>query len=210
MLNNPVMKIFAYLFLTVLLVSCATEDDFVQLAIEPILKDEVASEITLDIVYVVSSDNSSKSQYQINENNFVSHLNATYFHRNDIGFVLGDVRTMVNDDLYDLTDNRGNETRTFLDQTDDDYNHSRVTVYIMKRSNTVAIAGIGYNQRALITDEFLYESTSPHEIGHALGLGHSDVEGNIMCQIKPHIRKEYSKQQADALKVTIERINKRN
>ena len=204
------MKNLVYLFLTVLFISCATEDDFVQLSIEPILKDEVASEIKLDIVYVTSERNTSGAQYGLNENDYVNHLNAIYFHRNDVGFVLGDVRTMVNDDLYDLTDNRGNETRTFLDQTEDDYDHSRVTVYIIKRSNIVAIAGIGYNQRALITDEFLYESTSPHEIGHALGLGHSDIEGNIMCQIKPHIRKEFSKQQADALQVTIERIKKGN
>ena len=202
------MKTLAYLFLTILLISCATEDDFVQLSIEPVLKDEVASEIKLDIVYVVSVNNTSQAQYGLNENDYVNHLNATYFHRNDVGFVLGDVRTMVNDDLYDLTDNRGNEIRTFLDQTENDYNHSRVTVYIMKRSNILAIAGIGYNQRALITDEFLYESTSPHEIGHALGLGHSDIEGNIMYQIKPHMRKEFNKQQADALQVTIERIKR--
>lgn len=203
------MRTLVYLILTVLFVSCATEDDFVQLSIEPVLKDEVASEIKLDIVYIVSTNNTSKTQYGLNEDDYINHLNANYFHRNDVGFVLGEVRTMVNDDLYDLTDDRGNETRTFLDQTEGDYDHNRVTVYIMKRSNTVAIAGIGYNQRALITDEFLYESTSPHEIGHALGLGHSDVEGNIMCQIKPHIRKEFTKQQADALQVTIERI-KRN
>ncbi|WP_025742931.1 matrixin family metalloprotease [Aquimarina pacifica] len=194
------MKLIQIITLLFLCTSCAIEDDYVPLNIEPIFVDNPETTIKIDIIYVLPSGNNNKSMYHLNENDFVDNLNGGFFHRYDIGLELGQIRTITNDELYDLRDNRDAETSTFLKETQDSYKKDRVNVYIIKRANTIALAGIGNDKRALITDEFLYETTAPHEIGHALGLFHTAEEGNIMSQINPHKRTFFSDTQVLKMK----------
>jgi len=144
-----------------------------------------------------------RSSYGLNEIEFIEFLNGSYFHRYGIGMELGVVRTLINDQLYDLRDNRGEETAVFLSETQDQFDENRISVFVVKRSNTVAIAGMGKDQRVLVTDEFLYTSTTPHEIGHALGLFHTSEEGNIMSRIRPYARKEFTDNQVYTMKETL-------
>lgn len=198
-------------FLRVLLVlsifaSCATTDDYVPYQVEQIFSENLEKVIKVDIIYVQPSNKSNKISYGLNENHFVNNLNGSFFHRHGIGFEMGDVKTLYNDELYDLKDNRGQETSVFLRETQDFYSNNRISIYVMKRSNTIAIAGIGKDKRALITDEFLYTSTAPHEIGHALGLYHYHEEGNIMSQIRPYMRKDFTNAQVNIMKETLDKI----
>lgn len=144
--------------------------------------------------------------YQLNESKYLDYLNGCFFHRNDIGFELGESKTLISNELYDLKDNRGKEPIVFSAETYDSYKKDRLNIYVIPRSNTIAIAGIGLPQRALITDEFLFQTTSPHEIGHSLGLPHLENEGNIMSLVKPYLRKDFNFDQIVALTETIEAI----
>ncbi|WP_378173798.1 matrixin family metalloprotease [Aquimarina sp. SS2-1] len=200
------MRFLKILFVLSIFVSCTAEDDYVPYQIEQVFSDELEKTISIDIVYVQPSNRNSQSSYNLDATHFINNLNGSFFNRYGIGLVKGEERTLINDELYDLRDNRGEESSTFLRQTQDSFHEGRVTIYIIKRSNTVAIAGIGRNQRALITDEFLYTSTAPHEIGHALGLFHYPEEGNIMSEVRPHLRKEFTSAQIDKLKDAIEKI----
>ena len=200
------LKIFALLlFIT----SCAAEDDYVPVYIEPVYVDHPESSIKVDITYILPSDTSSKSIYNLNEKEFIDKLNGHFFNRYNIGLELGNSKTMVNPELYDLTDNRNEETTTFMRETENSYIKNRVNVYIIKRANTIAIAGIGNDNRALITDEFVYTTTAAHEIGHALGLFHTSEEGNLMSQINPHLRTFFSDIQVLKMKNRIEQLHKR-
>lgn len=201
------MKFLRVLLVLSIFASCATEDDYVPYEIEQVFSENLDKVIEVDIIYVQPSNKSSKVSYGLNENHFITNLNGSFFHRYGIGLEMGEVKTLYNDELYDLKDNRGEESRVFLRETQDFYNTNRINIYVMKRSNTVAIAGIGKDKRALITDEFLYTSTAPHEIGHALGLHHYPEEGNIMSQIRPYLRKDFTNAQVDTLKETLDKIS---
>ena len=204
-MRNVTILLLSILFLS----SCATEDDFVELSIEPVYAENLDVELKVDIVYV-KNPNFDEVLPKFNEQRFIDGLNGKYFHRNGIGFTLGKVDILEHQELYDLKDNRGNEQETFLTETEAYINSDRITIFIIKRSNVYGISGIGYGQRVLLTDEHVFESTSPHEIGHALGLGHTVEEGNIMCTIKPHLRKEFNAQQSNAMKQKIKLINRLN
>ncbi len=202
------MKILKILFLVATFISCTAEDDYVPNEIEQVFSDNLEKTIKVDIIHVEPSDKAHKSSYNLDEAHFIHNLNGNFFHRYGIGLEKGEVRTLYNDELYDLKDNTGREATVFLQQTKNFYRKDRINIFIIKRCNTIAIAGIGKNQRALITDEFLDTSTSPHEIGHALGLFHHPNEGNIMSSISPHMRREFTNDQIQKLKKTITRIKK--
>lgn len=201
---------FIIVLITSIFFSCTPEDDYVPFQIEQVFTNSFDQEIFVDIVYVVPSTNATKSLYSLNEKEYVNFLNGSFFHRNKINLKLGVVDKMISDELYDLRDNRGDEVSVFLSETNTNFTASRLTIYIMKRTHTRAIAGIGMDRRALITDEFLYETTSPHEIGHALGLAHNDIEGNIMSEIKPYLRNEFNQDQVRSMKRNISKIKKAN
>jgi hypothetical protein len=200
------MKTLQKIILAFIFASCST-DDYTPLNIEPLLIENPDKTVLVDIIYVLPSHQSNKSIYQLDEANYIKNLNGYYFHRHNIGLVLGESRSIVNNELYDLKDNRGSEDHVFMKETQKSFKSDRLNIYIIKRSNTIAIAGMGRSLRVLVTDEFINESTSPHEIGHALGLGHNDIKGNIMCRTNPHLRKEFNQEQVDILKQNISRIN---
>ncbi|WP_298316471.1 matrixin family metalloprotease [uncultured Aquimarina sp.] len=197
------MKFLKILFVLSIFFSCTTEDDYVPFQIEQVFSDTLERVVKVDIIYVQPSTKSNQKSYNLDEAHFINNLNGSFFHRYGIGLEMGDVKTLINDELYDLRDNRGTESSTFLRETQDSYKEDRLSIYIIKRAHTVAIAGIGKDQRALITDEFLYETTAPHEIGHALGLFHYPEEGNIMSQIRPYLRKDFTLRQIDVMKSRI-------
>jgi len=206
--NSTSMKyIIAILLTLVLFTSCTYEDDSAPISIEQIFVDNPEKTIILDIVYVLPNNSTNKSMYNLNESEFINNINGSYFHRYNIGIKLGQVKTMVNGELYDLRDNRNSESSVFLRETQDHYNKKRLTAYIIKRANTVAIAGIGKDQRILITDDFLNQSTVPHEIGHALGLFHYEEQGNLMSLIRPYLRREFTDVQINRMKERITKIN---
>ncbi|WP_299434713.1 hypothetical protein [uncultured Aquimarina sp.] len=201
------MKYLIPIFLVLLLPSCSVEDDSAPLFIEPIYMNNPTAKLLVDIIYVLPNENYDKSMYNLNESKYIDFLNGCFFNRHDIGIIMGESKTLINAELYNLKDNRNDESVIFNTETLNSYAIDRLSIYIIPRSNTIAIAGIGLRQRALITDEFLFRSTSPHEIGHALGLPHLELEGNIMCQIKPYLRKDFNNYQADNM---IERITSIN
>ena len=200
------MKNLILLLVALVLFSCAPEDDFVPPSIEQVFTENFEREIIVDIKYVISKEVNSKNIYSLDENKFITNLNGSYFHRYGINLRLGNSETWLNDELFDLTDNRGEEIKILKNETKDSYNKKRLTIYIVLRSNTIAINGAAVSQRALITYEKLFESTAPHEIGHALGLEHKSTDDNIMSEINPHLRSEFDTNQVNVLKTTISRI----
>ncbi|RZS91955.1 matrixin family metalloprotease [Aquimarina brevivitae] len=199
-----------FLLLSVLLLSsCVAEDDYQPLSIEPVFSDKLDVELTIDIVYI-KNPNSNDVAGKFNEQSLIADLNGKYFHRHQIGFTLGNVSVLENEELSDFTDNRDEEQETFLNETETLYTPGRITVFVIKRANIYGIAGMGYGQRVLITDEHVFESTTAHEIGHTLGLGHTMEEGNLMCTIKPHLRKSFTTNQVHVMKQKIKSINKLN
>lgn len=200
------MKNLIKIIIVFISISCSTDT-------YPIIDEEITfienpeKILVIDIIYVLPSGNYDKSIYNIDESNYVKNLNSHYFHKYNIGFVLGESRTIISDELYDLKDNRGNESKVFMQETNESFKSDRLNIYIIKRSNIIAIAGMATLQRALITNEFLNKTTSPHEIGHALGLGHQETEGNIMSIVNPHLRKKFTNDQVNKLKRRITSIN---
>ncbi|KZS42907.1 hypothetical protein AWE51_16210 [Aquimarina aggregata] len=203
------MKQLTFLLLVLLLPSCSVEDDSAPLFIEPIYVNNPTFKLKLDIIYVLPNEKYAKSKYNIDESKYLDYLNGCFFNRHDIGIVLGESRTLVNPELYDLKDDRGNESAIFERETKGTCKPDRLNMYIIPRTNTIAIAGLGVTQRTLITDEFLFKTTSPHEIGHSLGLHHLDVDGNIMSRVKPYLRKEFNSEQVSELIQQIITINNR-
>ncbi len=194
--------------LACLFICCtAADDDQIPLNPKLIFIDNPEKTIKIDIIYVLPSTQINQSIYNLNEMDLINHLNGRFFHRYNIGFILGETRTLINKELYDLRDNRGSEASVFFMETKESYKKDRVNMYIIKRDHTIGIAGLGRNQRALITDKFLYKTTCPHEIGHALGLFHHADENNIMCQINSHSRIIFLDSQVKKMKESIQKIN---
>ncbi|WP_024772296.1 matrixin family metalloprotease [Aquimarina macrocephali] len=192
-----------------LLLSCSAGDDLDSVAIEP----EFATPekiIKVNIIYVESSETLDKSSYSLDETEFINYLNGEYFHRFGIGLELGESKSLINEELYDLRDNEGSEPSTFLMQSQESYDKSKVNIYIVKRCNILGIAGIGRDQRVLITDENLFTSTAPHEIGHALGLFHSHESENIMNTVNKNSRHNFNEDQEKKIKNRIDQINLKN
>ncbi len=194
------------LLASILILNSCTADDNEQPYIEFMLIENPTNTILVDIIYIVSSDHPNENQYHLNEPEYLKNLNSRYFHRYDIGLILGETRSILNDELYDLKDNLGEEATTFFKETKESFRKDRLNIYVIKRANTIAIAGIGKSRRALITDEFLNKCTSPHEIGHALGLFHNSIYGNIMCQDRSAQRREFNQQQLEIMKRSINNV----
>ncbi|EZH74340.1 hypothetical protein ATO12_11250 [Aquimarina atlantica] len=192
-----------------LLLSCSTGDDHDSIGIESEFP-AIEKIVKINIIYVESSETLDKSSYSLNETEFINYLNGEYFNRFGIGLELGESKSLVNEELYDLRDNEGSEPSTFLMQSRESYDKSKVNIYIVKRCNIRAIAGIGRDQRVLITDENLFTSTTPHEIGHALGLFHTHEAENIMNTVDKGSRHNFNKDQERKIKKRIDEINSNN
>jgi hypothetical protein len=192
-----------------LLLSCGYSDDFDN---EEIDRNFSAPDkiIKVNIIYVESLETLGKSSYTLDEVEFINYLNEGYFHRFGIGLELSESKSLINEELYDLRDNTGSEPSTFLMQSRKSYDKSKVNIYIVKRSNIFGIAGIGRDQRVLITDENLFTSTAPHEIGHALGLFHSHEPENIMNTVGKNLRHHFNENQEMKIKKRIDEINLKN
>ena len=198
--------LFAFFFL-----SCEAPEEDDTFEIEQIFVENPERIIKVNIFYIESQKSSKKSSYSLDEADYINYLNGYYFHRLGIGLELDQSRSIVNDDLYDLRDNQGGEPSMFLMQSKRTYNKNMLNIYIIKRSNIYGIAGIGRDKRVLITDQHLYTSSSPHEIGHALGLFHNEEHGNIMnCGVNKNERRYFNKIQEDTMKKQIDNINFNN
>lgn len=199
------MKLIYLLSILLVISSCATEeDDYAPLQINQVLKENPEKVLKIDIIYVLPSGaTESRKYYKLNAEDFIKNINGSFFNRYDIGFELGEISYINNNELYDLKDNRNEETSVFLRETQASFKKDRLNVYIMKRSNTIALAGIGKDCRVLVTDEHLYKTVTPHEIGHALGLFHHHEEGNIMSEIRPDLRREFTYEQVGTMKSRI-------
>lgn len=192
-----------------LLLSCSAGDDLDSVGVEPGFATPEKI-IKVNIIYVESSETLNKSSYTLDEVEFINYLNGEYFHKFGIGLELGESKSLVNEELYDLRDNEGSEPSTFLMQSQESYDKSKVNIYIVKRCNILGIAGIGRDQRVLITDENLFTSTAPHEIGHALGLFHSRESENIMNTVDKDSRHNFNEDQETKIKKRIDEINLKN
>ncbi len=204
------MRLILLLITTLFLFSCENhEDDTVTTElIEPMFIDNPERLVKVNIFYVESGKSANQSSYSLSERDYIDYLNGHYFHRLGIGLVLNESKTIINDDLYDLRDNQGSEPSTFLMQSKASYDKNKINIYIIKRSNIKGIAGIGRDQRVLLTDQNLYTTSSPHEIGHALGLFHSDEEENIMSYtLNKDARRYFNKTQEERMKRQIDKIN---
>lgn len=178
---------------------------------EKIFIENPARVIKVNIIYVESTESSKlSSSYNLDEKDFMDYLNGYYFHRLGIGLELESSKSMINEELYDLRDNVGSEPSTFFMQSQESFDTDKLNIYIIKRSNIRGIAGMGRNQRILLTDENLYTSTSPHEIGHALGLFHTHESGNIMNTEEKDLRQTFNKEQEEKIKKRIDQINSHN
>ncbi|SHI83061.1 matrixin family metalloprotease [Aquimarina spongiae] len=167
--------------------------------------------IKVNLFYVESETSIHQSDYHLDEAEFFEYLNGYYFHKYGIGLELAQSQSLVNDELYDLRDNRGGEPSTFFMQCADSYEKDKLNIYIIKRSNIIGIAGMGRSQRVLLTYENLFTSTSPHEIGHALGLFHDDETVNIMSTtLDKQSRKHFNHVQEEKMKKRIDMINTNN
>ncbi|MCK8521343.1 hypothetical protein M0D21_07185 [Aquimarina sp. D1M17] len=195
---------YLILILSVLLLpSCSVEDDFAPLSIEPIYMDNTAANVLVDIIYVLPNEDYDKTFYNLNEAKYIDFLNGCFFNRHDIGITMGESKTIINPELFNLKDNQHQEPQVFSSETENLYKTDRLSIFIIPRSNTYGIAGLGLPHRLLITDEFLFTTTSPHEVGHSLGLTHKEIEGNIMCRKKPYLRKEFDEDQAYTMREKI-------
>ncbi len=199
--------IFTFFFL-----SCEKPEEDDTLEMEQIFVENPERIIKVNIFYIESQKSSKQSSYSLDEADYIDYLNGYYFHRLGIGLELEKSSSIVNDDLYDLRDNRGGEPSTFLMQSKKTYDKNKLNIYIIKRSNIYGIAGIGRDKRVLITDHHLYTSSSPHEIGHALGLFHNDEDGNIMnCGVvNKDERRFFNNTQQEKMKKQIDNINFNN
>ncbi|WP_103069898.1 matrixin family metalloprotease [Aquimarina sediminis] len=190
--------------------SCEKDTDHSPNYMEKIFVENPERIIKVNIIYVEAEESSNRSSYSLDEKEYLDYLNGYYFHRMGIGLELDNSKTLVNEELYDLRDNVGSEPSTFFMQSQESFDKDRLNIYIIKRSNIRAIAGMGRNQRVLLTDEHLYTSTSPHEIGHALGLFHTHESGNIMSTTERDLRQSFNKEQEEKIKKRIDQINLTN
>ncbi|WP_108866542.1 matrixin family metalloprotease [Aquimarina aquimarini] len=200
-------KIVLFILSLPLILSCSTGDELSAVPVEPIFVDSPERIVKIKIIYVESNESGNKSSYDLNEKEFMDYLNGYYFHRLGIGLELESSMNMVNEDLYDLRDNEGSEPRTFFMQSKKSYDQDKINIYIIKRSNIRGIAGIGRDQRVLLTDENLFTSTTPHEIGHALGLFHIHETENIMNSQERDSRHHFNAHQEEKIKKRIDQIN---
>lgn len=185
--------------LVLLLPSCSVEDDHAPLSITPIYMDNPTAKLTVDLIYVVPNEDYDKTMYNVDETKYFELLNGCFFNRYDIGIIKGESKTLINEELYDLRDDHYNEIEVFRQESENEYNPNRLKVFIIPRSNIYAIKGMGLPKRVLIADEDLMTTTSPHEIGHSLGLFHNVKQGNIMSRSNPHLRKEFDDFQVDKM-----------
>ena len=205
------MKKLLLLISIFLFLSCTKDDAYGSEIMEEIFVENPERIVKVNIFYVLADESSSKSEYNLNEQEYLDYLNGYYFHRYGIGLELGESKELVNEELYDLRDNKGSEPSTFFMQCRESYSKDRINIYIIKRSNIVGIAGIGRAQRVLITDENLFTSTSPHEIGHSLGLFHHDEQKNIMSTtLDKHSRQFFNPEQEGIIKKRIDQIKNRS
>lgn len=193
-------------FLLFMMTSCQADHVDTASSIVPMFVESPEKSIKVNIFYVAQDKKTANTSYTRNEKRFIDFLNGNYFHRFGIGLELASVQTIVNKELYDLRDNEGGEPSTFFMQSRATYEKDKLNIYIIKRENIIGIAGMGRDQRVLLTDTNMYTSTSPHEIGHALGLFHSKEKGNIMNTMKDQ-RMHFNPKQMYQLRKCIDMIN---
>jgi len=201
-MKQLLLFIFILLFL-----SCANDDDYYFDPIVQISAKDISRIVKVNIFYV-KSKTSPKSKYNLDEIKYLEYLNTTYFYKYDIRLELSNTDVLINDELYDLRDNMGNEPSIFLSNSRASHDKNKINIYIIKSRNIIGVSGIGRGLRVLLTDKSLFTSTSPHEIGHALGLFHTKETTNIMSQTPDkHLRMFFNKEQEETLKKNIDKIN---
>ncbi|MFC5045497.1 matrixin family metalloprotease [Aquimarina hainanensis] len=200
------MKTLSLIFIGILLLSCSKGEENVSTT-ELIQMENIENKLIVDIIYVLPSGGFyTNAMYKLDEVQFLNYLNEGYFHKYNIELIQGESRDFINDELFNLRDNRYKETEVFLDQTASFHKKGKLSIFIIKRDNILAIAGIGGEDRVLITDKFLYTNTTAHEIGHALGLSHVSEIDNIMST-KKNERRFFKDIQLELLKGRINQLS---
>ncbi len=188
--------------------ACSIDEEQDDIYFEKIFVENPERMIKVNIFYVENDASLDESSYDVNEQNLMDYLNGYYFHRLGIDLTLHESKSLVNKELYDLNDNLGAEASTFLLETRKSYEEDKINIYIIKKSNITGALGMGRDKRVLLTEESLFSSTSPHEIGHALGLYHTEEKTNIMSTtLDKKARKYFNLEQEEKLEQQIDQIN---